>query len=49
MDGTLDAGLHSREWDGRDDRGRPAASGLYLYRLESREGPALARRMLLLK
>ena len=29
----LDAGPHVREWDGRDDYGRAAASGLYLYRL----------------
>ena len=29
----LTAGSHTREWDGRDDSGRTAASGLYLYRL----------------
>ena len=29
----LAAGAHTRQWDGRDDRGRAAASGLYLYRL----------------
>ena len=29
----LPAGVHVLEWDGRDRRGRPAASGLYLYRL----------------
>ena len=29
----LQAGTHAREWAGLDDRGRPAASGLYLYRL----------------
>ena len=34
----LDAGPHVREWDGRDDHGRAAASGLYLYRLIAAEG-----------
>ena len=33
----LDAGPHVREWDGRDDHGRAAASGLYLYRLIAAE------------
>jgi hypothetical protein len=28
----LDAGDHYRIWDGRDDSGRPQASGIYLYR-----------------
>ena len=31
----LEAGIHSRVWDAHDDRGRPAASGLYLYRLSA--------------
>ncbi len=30
---VLEAGRHAREWHGTDERGRPAASGLYLYRL----------------
>ena len=34
---ALDSGFHSVEWDGRDDAGRPLASGPYLYRL--RAGP----------
>ena len=29
----LDAGMHSWQWDGRDDQGRPVASGVYLYRV----------------
>ena len=33
VDAELAAGTHVREWDGRDDRGRASASGLYLYRL----------------
>ena len=30
---VLDAGPHSAEWDGRDDRGARVASGPYIYRL----------------
>ena len=29
----LQVGTHAREWVGLDDNGRPAASGLYLFRL----------------
>ena len=35
----LQAGTHARVWDAHDDRGRPAASGLYLYRLSA--GPKI--------
>lgn len=28
-------GWYQVEWDGRDDQGRPAATGVYLYRLET--------------
>jgi len=31
--GRLAAGVHRRQWDGRDEEGRAAASGLYLCRL----------------
>ena len=31
----LEAGRHAREWYGIDEHGRPAASGLYLYRLNA--------------
>ena len=37
VDADLAAGTHVREWDGRDDRGRASASGLYFYRV--RAGP----------
>ena len=40
-DGPLPAGHHSRSWDGRDDAGAPAASGVYLFRLDA--GPDSAR------
>ncbi len=32
--GQLPAGLHQAQWDGRDENGKPAAGGVYLYRLE---------------
>jgi len=34
-DGPLEAGEHRLEWDGRDDRGRLAAAGVYYVRLQS--------------
>ena len=42
------AGEHRLTWDGRDDYGRDAASGVYVYRLEAREW-AVHRRMLLVR
>ncbi len=33
VNGELDAGLHLQEWDGRDEQGQMAPSGIYLYRL----------------
>jgi hypothetical protein len=42
------AGFYQAAWDGRDSLGRPAASGIYFYRLVSR-GLVQTRRMLLLK
>ena len=41
-------GEHRVTWDGLDGAGRPVASGIYLYRLESGQG-AETRRMTLLK
>ena len=35
--GAKKAGVHRVHWDGRDDRGRPLASGVYLYRLVTDE------------
>jgi hypothetical protein len=32
---SFTAGQHSVPWDGRDDAGLPAASGVYVYRLEA--------------
>jgi len=35
-------------WDGRDDCGNAVASGLYFYRLQTREA-SITKRMLLMK
>ncbi|MFA6108957.1 MAG: FlgD immunoglobulin-like domain containing protein, partial [Candidatus Latescibacterota bacterium] len=35
VSGRLTPGYHAVPWDGRDERGLPASSGVYLYRLEA--------------
>ena len=35
LSADLAAGVHSREWDGRDDAGRPLPSGVYFCRSEA--------------
>jgi len=35
LDAALPAGYHAIRWDGRDDDGRPVASGVYLYRIQA--------------
>ena len=35
VDGTVEQGDHQVTWNGADDGGRPAAAGVYLYRLDS--------------
>lgn len=47
-DETAAAGKYSVVWDGRDQTGRPVASGVYFYRLSSDKFVA-SRKMLLLK
>jgi len=42
------AGPHALVWDGRDDAGRPAASGAYLVRLRA-EGRAAAAKLTLVR
>ncbi|MBU0984374.1 MAG: T9SS type A sorting domain-containing protein, partial [candidate division Zixibacteria bacterium] len=44
----LSAGVHSVTWDGRDDTGGAAASGVYFYRLQAGDFSA-ARKMILLQ
>ena len=46
--GPHKAGLHRLAWDGRDDQGRPAASGVYVYRLVTPAG-AQTRKLTLLR
>ncbi|MCK4572974.1 MAG: T9SS type A sorting domain-containing protein, partial [candidate division Zixibacteria bacterium] len=44
----LAAGAYTLEWDGRNDDGTPAATGIYLYRIQTDSG-SISRKMLLLK
>ena len=48
VDGELPPGVHRAAWDGRDEAGEAAASGVYLVRLRSGSGTA-TRRLLLLR
>lgn len=47
--GPRQAGYHLLHWDGRDDEGRPLASGVYLFRLATADGGILTRRLTLLR
>ena len=48
LDGELPVGWHRVVWDGRDDAGRPAASGAYFLRLRT-TGLEQSHRMILLR
>jgi hypothetical protein len=48
VDKTLPVGQFRAQWDGRDEHGRPAGSGVYIYRLTEGER-TLSRKMSLLK
>jgi hypothetical protein len=48
MNETVNAGVHSKEWDGRDSRGEHVASGIYFYRLTA-GNRTLMRKAVLLK
>ncbi len=48
VDGPVAGGRHVVTWDGRDDRGGRAASGVYFYRMET-SGFRATRKMVLLK
>ena len=48
-DQSLPAGRHEYVWDGIDQHGRQVASGVYLYALRPESGPALVRKMTLVK
>ena len=45
----LTAGPYRTSWNGRDDEGRPAASGIYLYRLTAGEDFTAVGRMTLIR
>lgn len=47
FDGYAPAGTRRWAWDGRDRQGRPQPGGLYLFRLETPDGAADARAVLL--
>lgn len=48
VNGPVEAGTHTAIWNGRDDRGRAVASGVYVLRLEAGEYRA-SRRIVLTK
>ncbi len=48
VDGSMRAGRHRIEWNGRDAGGREAASGVYFYRLTAGKR-TLSRKMILLR
>jgi hypothetical protein len=48
IDQSMPAGAHAITWDGRDDAGNTARSGVYFYRLEA-NGTTEARKMVILK
>lgn len=48
VDESQDAGRHRAEWNGRDERGRELASGVYFYRMQS-ERQVNSKKMVLLK
>ncbi len=48
VSGVMPFGSHTVTWNGTDDRGRAAPSGVYFYRIEA-EGFAATHKMMLLK
>ncbi|MDD2331160.1 MAG: C25 family cysteine peptidase [Candidatus Cloacimonetes bacterium] len=48
LDANASAGTHRIVWDGKDDKGMNASSGIYFYRLTS-NGKSESRKMLLMK
>jgi hypothetical protein len=48
-DGPLSPGRHLLRWDGFDAQGRPAASGLYLCRLQGAEAAVRVQRLVLVR
>jgi hypothetical protein len=48
LEDALPAGPHAVQWDGRDEAGRPVATGVYFYMLDA-PGVSESRKMLLLR
>lgn len=46
--GTLEAGVHSVVWDGKDDQGQDLASGVYMAKLQA-SGTVLLQKMVIAK
>ena len=46
--GSLNAGFHNVQWDGRNESGRQVVSGVYIYKLQAGEHQEV-KRMLLMK
>ena len=49
LEGSREAGDYTLFWDGLDAEGRTLASGVYLYRLQTRRGLAETRTLVLIK
>ena len=51
VNGQKQAGQYQLQWDGKDDFGRPVASGIYFYKLSVSGGENLTmtRKMILMK
>ena len=49
VEGVREAGTYTVNWDGRDDRGRALASGVYLYRLRDGEQQVETRKLVLVQ
>ncbi len=41
-------GTHKIVWDGKDQRGNPAATGIYLYRMQTGE-TSIVKKMILVR
>ena len=48
VNGLLETGTHNLTWNGKDDYGKPAASGTYFYQIKTPE-KNFTKKMLLLK
>lgn len=48
-DGYRQPGRYEEAWNGRNESGRPVASGIYFYRIETSVGNRQTRKMLLIR